>query len=93
MKKEVKILIILLILVPLGLLAGEAWGEWEPSRFKELVGYIPQGMQKLYGLWKAPFPDYSFSGLPSLPSYILSSLIGAGIVILIFYIMKRFKRG
>jgi hypothetical protein len=59
---------ILVILSPLGLLlpeyfkAGDAWGEWGPDTLKELVGYIPQGFEKLSGLWNAPLPDYVFKG-------------------------------
>lgn len=42
---------ILILLSPLGLLlpehfkAGDAWGEWGAGTFKELVGYIPQGLK------------------------------------------------
>jgi len=45
---------ILVLISPLGLLlperfkAGDAWGEWGTDGIKELVGYIPQGLEKLF---------------------------------------------
>jgi hypothetical protein len=78
----------LIVLSPLGLIipehfkAGDAWGEWGTDTIKELVGYIPQGLEKLSSLWKAPIPDYAFKGweekgLGSLSfAYIVSAIIG-----------------
>jgi cobalt/nickel transport protein len=79
---------VLILLSPLGLIlpehfkAGDAWGEWGVHTIKELVGYIPQGLEKLSSFWSAPIPDYAFKGwenkgLGSLSiSYIASALIG-----------------
>ncbi|MFH0855825.1 MAG: PDGLE domain-containing protein [Candidatus Omnitrophota bacterium] len=96
---------ILIILSPLGLLlperfkAGDAWGEWGTDGIKELVGYIPQGLEKLSGLWSAPIPDYAFKGweekgLGGLSvAYIVSAVIGVlvtvGVVLLIGKLLSK----
>ena len=96
---------ILILLSPLGLWlpehfkAGDAWGEWGADTFKELVGYIPQGLEKLSSLWSAPLPDYAFKGweekgLGSLSfAYIASAIIGifitACVVLLIGKLLSR----
>jgi cobalt/nickel transport system permease protein len=75
----------LLILTPLGILAGgTAWGEWAASDFadaearREIAAAsrnqapptaAPQGLEKLSALWTAPFPDYA-------PPYIRSAAFG-----------------
>jgi cobalt/nickel transport protein len=81
-------LAILILLSPLGLLlpehfkAGAAWGEWGSDELKELVGYIPKGLEKLAPLWRAPLPDYAFKGweekgLSHLSlAYIISAIAG-----------------
>lgn len=96
---------ILILLSPFGLLlpkhfkAGDAWGEWGTDTIKELAGYVPQGLQRLSGLWEAPIPDYAFKGweekgLGSLSfAYIASSLIGilvtAGAALLVGRCLSR----
>lgn len=98
---------ILILCAPLGLLlpehfkAGDAWGEWGADSVKELVGYIPQGLEKLSSIWSAPLPDYAFKGweekgLGSLSfAYIASAIIGilvtAGAVVLIGKFLGRNK--
>ena len=86
MKREVKVLLIALILVPLGLLARGAWGKEE---LKQILGFVPQGVEKFYNLWKAPFADYTIIGLPPVVSYVLSGIIGAGLVFLFFLLFKK----
>lgn len=88
-------LAILIILSPIGLIlpdhfkAGAAWGEWAAEEMKELVGYVPQGLEKLAGLWNAPIPDYAFKGwedkgLPHLSfAYIISAVAGIGLTVLV----------
>jgi hypothetical protein len=85
---------VLIMLSPLGLIipdhfkAGDAWGEWNADKFKELIGYVPNGLEKLSGLWKAPFPDYSFKGWEEKGlawlslAYICSALLGIAIIAL-----------
>ena len=54
---------LLAILSPIGLLlpahfnAGAAWGEWGKDEIQKLVGYIPEGLNKLTSFWRAPLPD------------------------------------
>ncbi|MFA5410759.1 MAG: PDGLE domain-containing protein [Candidatus Omnitrophota bacterium] len=96
---------ILILLSPLGIFlpehfqAGDAWGEWGADSFQELLGYVPQGLQKLSGLWSAPIPDYAFKGweekgFGSLSfAYIASAVIGilitAGVVLLIGKLLSK----
>ena len=93
---------ILILLSPLGLLlpehfkAGDAWGEWGTGSIKELVGYIPRGLEKLSSLWSAPIPDYAFKGweekgLSRLSfAYIISAVIGVLVVILGMLLIGKF---
>lgn len=85
---------ILIVLSPIGLIlpeyfrAGSAWGEWGSNEIQGLVGYIPQGFERLSSLWNAPFPDYAFKGweakgLAGLSfAYIISAIIGIFISVL-----------
>jgi hypothetical protein len=97
-------IIILIIISPLGLLlpeyfkGGDAWGEWGSDTIKELVGYIPQGLKRLSGLWNAPIPDYAFKGweekglgVLSL-AYIASALIGILITVFAVWLITKFLR-
>ncbi len=86
---------ILILLSPLGLVlpeyfkAGDAWGEWGTDSLHEMVGYIPQGLEKLSSLWNAPIPDYAFKGWEEKGitflsgAYIFSALLGISIVVII----------
>jgi len=98
---------ILVLLSPIGLIipallgAGGAWGEWGLEEIKKLVGYAPQGMQKLSHIWKSPIPDYTLAGrkqglaVESL-GYVLSAIIGiaftAGAVYLLAKLLGRKMR-
>jgi cobalt/nickel transport system permease protein len=91
----------LILLTPLGLYlpsrfnAGSAWGEWSANEAAKIVGYAPKGMLRLDGLWKAPLPDYSLPGLNPASgaaqnaAYLLSALIGVGLLVAAFWGMKR----
>ena len=92
MKREVKLLLVFLLLVPLGLLGGGAWGEWAEGELREMLGFVPYGVKKLSGLWKAPVSDYSLKFLGELPSYLLSAIVGAGLIILIFVLIERLRK-
>ena len=95
-------LAILIILSPLGLFlpehfkAGDAWGEWGTDGIKELVGYIPQGLEKLSSLWSAPIPDYAFKGWEEKPlvnlsiAYIASAFIGIFICVVVAFLLGKF---
>jgi len=89
MKREIKVLLIFIVLVPLGLLAGEAWGEWGKDELTKLLGYIPSGFEKFSDLWKAPFRDYTIFDLPATFSYILSAVVGCALIFILFALLKR----
>ena len=90
---------ILIALSPLGLLlpeyfkAGGAWGEWGPADIQKMIGYLPEGLNRFFRLWKAPIPHYALNGTGTKglaqagSMYIISALAGvvliAGIVFLI----------
>jgi cobalt/nickel transport protein len=86
-------LIVLVLLTPLGIIlpeklkAGGAWGEWSAREVQTLTGYLPAGLAKLEGLWKALFPDYEIPGMhgtwPARLAYFLTGGIGAGVVLVI----------
>ncbi len=95
-------IMVLIILSPLGLLlpehfkAGSAWGEWGVDEIRELVGYIPKGLEKLSSLWSAPIPDYAFKGWEARSNislcfaYIVSAVIGVLVCIGIVAILGKF---
>jgi hypothetical protein len=89
-------LLVLVLISPLGIIlpalldSGSAWGEWSSQQVGEMVGFIPQGMERLEALWKAPLPDYtlplfgeSLKGL-SL-GYIVSAFLGTLLVVALVY--------
>jgi hypothetical protein len=79
--------------------AGAAWGEWGADEMQKLVGYIPQGLEKLSSLWSAPIPDYAFKGweekgLPHLSfAYIISAVLGIAIVVGIVLLLGKILSG
>jgi cobalt/nickel transport protein len=93
---------VLAVISPIGLLlpekfkAGDAWGEWGPEKFKDLVGYIPHGLERLSTLWNAVFPDYAFKGWEDKGmghlslAYILSAVIGIALCAGIAYLLGKF---
>lgn len=74
----------LVLLTPVGLLApGTAWGEWGTEELNQLgLAFIPQGMQKLSGLWSAPMADYAVPNMGNEnAAYIASAVTGILIVV------------
>lgn len=71
-------------LCPIGLLAsGTAWGEWGKEEIMSLIGYVPEGIEK--GLsFNSLMPDYTVSGLPETTGYVISAVVGAALIFLIF---------
>ena len=93
-------LFVLALLTPLGVIIPEkfravgAWGEWRPEALEKLIGYVPEGLKKLAGLWKAPVPDYTFGGQGAsvtvqVISYVASGVLGILAVGLIIYVISR----
>ena len=76
---------VLALLSPLGVIfpeyfkASGAWGEWSADEIKKLIGYVPQGLEKLSSLWKAPMAGY---GLKGYVSPIISAFAGAAVAAL-----------
>jgi len=78
---------VLIVLTPLGLLAeGDAWGEWGAEDLATMVGYTPQGMADGWE-WSVLLPDYSLGSLPDWVGYILSAIIGAALLVIVFRIL------
>ena len=92
-------LAVIVLITPLGLLApGGAWAEWSADEVEQLVGAVPAGMQSLMSFWSAPIPDYAIPGLEgSFGSqslgYVLSGLIGVGLVVLASWLFGKLSRG
>ena len=88
----------LVCLTPLGLLAtGAAWGEWSADEISSIVsggnalGYVPEGMKTGFQ-FGALLPDYSVSGLPEELGYLLSAVLGAALLVIIFKVAGSFAR-
>ncbi|HWC99496.1 MAG TPA: cobalt transporter CbiM [Candidatus Sulfopaludibacter sp.] len=90
---------VLLILTPLGILAaGTAWGEWVASDYADAASRrqiasssfsapppasSPAGLQRLSGVWTAPFARYAPPYVRSASfGYLLSAMFGVGMVLL-----------
>lgn len=94
-------LAILAVLTPVGLLlptwlgAGAAWGEWSADEIGKLVGYVPQQLERLGGLWHAPLPDYSRPGEPPAGLlgqslwYIVCAVVGMALVVGLSLLLGR----
>jgi cobalt/nickel transport protein len=91
---------VLAVLSPLGLIipewlkAGSAWGEWDAETIKEMVGFVPKGLEKLSGLWNPPLPDYGFGGEGAAPwvqygAYILSGVVGILLAWAVWLLIKK----
>ena len=83
-----------IVLTPLGLLAeGTAWGEWGTDEIAATgAGYTPAGMENGFS-FESMIPDYSVAGLPDAAGYILSAVIGAAVLIILFrLVMSAGKR-
>jgi cobalt/nickel transport protein len=88
-------LVVLAIISPIGIIlpdkfqAGSAWGEWGTDEIQKMVGFIPQGMQKVADIWQAPIPDYAFKGWDQMGlgmlslAYVISAAVGIGIIVAI----------
>ncbi len=103
-KLQKKILIILLFLcliTPVGILfpmafdAGDAWGEWSAQTLRDLIGYVPEGLEKYSDLWKAPLTDYTLNGsdksvVHQSGYYVVSGVFGATAAYIVMLLISRF---
>jgi cobalt/nickel transport protein len=91
---------VLALLSPLGIIipkwfgSGGAWGEWGITQIEKVAGFVPEGLKRVAGIWKAPLPDYGLSiGSKGLASesigYVLSAVIGIALVAGIMYIITK----
>lgn len=101
-------LLILALLTPAGLYfpellkSGTTWGEWGIEEIRNMIGYVPAGMEREAGRWKAPMPDYAppGQGNASMPRsgtyYVLSAFAGiaacGGAGYLLVWTIRRKKR-
>ncbi|HMK43006.1 MAG TPA: hypothetical protein VK445_02595 [Dissulfurispiraceae bacterium] len=103
-KKLLAGLVIMALMSPLGIYlpqlfkSVDAWGEWSPEKLKELIGFVPAGLERLADLWKAPIPDYNAAGEGASFGaqafwYVASALagiaIGGGIAFLLGRALRR----
>ncbi len=87
-------LVLLSVLSPVGLLAGgSGWGEWGKEELLEILGYIPEGMDYLNGIWSGVFTDYSIEGLGPAAGYVVSALVGSFLAVISIYIIGRIWKG
>lgn len=83
-KKLYELIIVLIILCPIGLMAGgTAWGEWGSNEIKSMLGFVPKSMVRGFN-FGSPMSKYGINGLSSISGYIASAIIGTIILILIF---------
>lgn len=88
-------LIALAGLAPLGLWiinlsgAGGMWGEWGPEELGRMAGHEPEGLKKLNNLWDAPLAGYEVKGIGPYAGYLVSALGGAGVVLIVSYLITR----
>lgn len=85
---------VLAILTPLGLLVpGAAEFEWGAKELESMAGYMPLGLAQLGEIWQlSPLPDYQLPGpegdvslLQQAPAYILSAIVGIGLIFALFF--------
>mgnify|MGYP001408415818 CR=1 FL=1 len=80
---------ILVLATPLGLIAnGTAWGEWGTEEIKNLIGFVPKGMEGGFK-FTSLIPDYSFGNLKEYLGYIISALVGVMIILIIFRLLSK----
>ncbi len=88
MKKIYWFVLGILAFVPLGLISeNPAWGEWENEHYKQVLGFVPKGMQN--SIFEAPIPDYSSSSFGDIGSYYFSAILGVLLIFGIFFTLKK----
>ncbi len=103
-KRILYLFALLIIWTPVGLITpGVAYGEWVPEQgFDKLpgAGYLPQGIDTLSRLWKAPLQFYQFPWVSQAapvsqqaPGYIASALVGIVVVGGVSWLLGRWLVG
>ena len=81
---------VLIALTPLGLLApGTARGEWGAGELTQRgLGFVPQGLAGLQGLWGAPMKNYDLPALGNANlGYVLSAVLGIALIVLVAWLL------
>ncbi|WP_297518576.1 cobalt transporter CbiM [uncultured Clostridium sp.] len=92
-KGLIGLLVAMIIIVPIGLFAASrsAWGEWDSSALKAMIGYVPKGMKSGVD-YQAIGSGYGFAGMGTIPGYILSGVIGVVLLVILFKILASLKK-
>lgn len=95
--KEVRpfyaLLLLLILLTPLGLLAGgTSWGEWGAGELEGVAGFVPEGLARFGDFFNALMPGYSVSWTSSWLGYILSALVGSVIIVALVLLLGRLRK-
>jgi hypothetical protein len=83
---------ILIVLTPLGLLdSADAYGEWDPSWYKDHLGFVPQGLVQWSEKLQFPhlLPDYGIPGANEVLGYYVSAVVGVLLVFVLMYILAK----
>ncbi|WP_297440840.1 PDGLE domain-containing protein [Sulfurimonas sp.] len=90
MKRKVYIVLLtMIVLVPLGLITdASAWGEWENEYYKNVLGFVPKGIENAEGM-KPLIPDYSIVGVNETIGYYLSAIIGLVLIFFIYFMLMK----
>ncbi|NPA12296.1 MAG: cobalamin biosynthesis protein [Epsilonproteobacteria bacterium] len=92
MKKRLYILLALLVaFVPLGLISeNPAWGEWDLEYYKEILGFVPKGMENNHS--SVLIPDYEIPGFGVVSGYYISAIVGILLIFGIYYAVLKVLR-
>ena len=82
------------VILPEKLRSGGAWGEWDVETLRKLLGYVPEGLKRTADFWSAPIKGYNFGSeqtalLVKMIFYIISGLIGLGLVAVVMYVISK----
>ncbi|MDH4226588.1 MAG: cobalt transporter CbiM [Deltaproteobacteria bacterium] len=89
----VSAIIVLAVFTPLGLIAKDAaWGEWSIAEIEARLGYVPEGIRRWGEFWSGVIPDYTVSGSMPVVEYIASAVFGSMAIVLLMYVVERFRR-
>jgi cobalt/nickel transport system permease protein len=83
------VLVILVVASPFGLLApGTAWGEWGTQELSSKgLSAVPAGLERLSGLWGAPFAGYDLPALGNVNlGYVFSAVMGIAIIAIVVWL-------